>query len=108
MVLSNAERQARYRRNLKARANGVTAADVVAATKVVVEFHGMQDPDAPGWDEMLKRARRRDGLTLWRQWFHSPFDAEFCADITAAGLDGDLVARVWPVAYAVLFPPAAE
>lgn len=105
MVLSNAERQARYRKNLKARALGVRPEDVLAAVEVMVRYQRLIEPDAPEWEDLLKRARSRSGVTIWRQWFETPFDPEFCDDLTAAGLDGDLVRRVWPVAYAVLNPP---
>jgi hypothetical protein len=107
MVLSNAERQARYRRNLRARANGVLPSDVAEAVEVMARYHLhiAADPDAPTWEEILKRSRRRDGLNSWHQWFESPFDPELCDEISAAGFDGELVRRVWPVAFAVLRPP---
>ncbi|WP_263587642.1 hypothetical protein [Sphingopyxis sp. GC21] len=105
MVLSNAERQARYRKNLKARALGVSPDDVLAAVEAMVSFERRTNPDAPEWEEILKRSRARGGLAIWRQWFAEPFDPELCDDLTAAGLDGDIVRRVWPVAHAVLNPP---
>ncbi|MGN6689790.1 MAG: hypothetical protein ACTHJU_02475 [Sphingopyxis sp.] len=105
MVLSNAERQARFRKNLKARAMGVTPADVIAAVEVMVRYHGSIDPDCPQWEEVLRQSRARSDAPMWRQWFDGPFDAEMCDEITAAGFDGELVRRVWPVAYAVRRPP---
>ena len=110
MVLSNAERQARYRRNLKARAQGVTADLVAQAVEVMFRYVQQvnADPDAPSWDDHCKKASRRGQHDLWRQWFDSPFDDETCDDISAAGFDGELVRRVWPVAYAVLRPPVPE
>lgn len=110
MVLSNAERQARYRRNLRARAKGVTAADVIAATEVMYRYivHVNAEPDAPSWEGFLAGTRKRDGGRGWRQWFSEQFDDELCDEMNAAGFDGELVRRVWPVAYAVLKPPAAE
>jgi hypothetical protein len=108
MVLSNAERQARYRRNLKARANGVTDADVIPAAQVMVAYWQTQDPDAPDWGDFLKRANGRGGLPSWQQLFQGPFDPELCDDMDAAGLNGDVVRRVWPVACAVLRPPVTK
>ena len=110
MVLSNAERQARYRRNLKARAQGVTADLVAQAVEVMYRYvqHVNADPDAPSWDDFCKKASRRGQHDLWQQWFANPFDDETCDDINAAGFDGELVRRVWPVAYAVLRPPVPE
>lgn len=108
MVLSNAERQARYRKNLKARALGVSPDDVLAAVEVMVRYQRHIEPDAPAWEDVLKRARARSGVTIWRQWFADPFDPEFCDDLSAAGFDADLVRRVWPVAHAVLHPPVPE
>lgn len=110
MVLSNAERQARYRRNLKARAQGVTADLVAQAVEVMYRYvqHVNAEPDASSWEDFRKKACRRGQHDLWRQWFDSPFDDEVCDDINAAGFDGELVRRVWPVAYAVLRPPVPE
>lgn len=110
MVLSNAERQARYRRNLKVRAQGVTADLVVQAAEVMYRYieHVNADPNAPSWEDFCKKASRRGQADLWRGVFDSPFDDETCDDINAAGFDGELVRRVWPVAYAVLRPPVPE
>lgn len=108
MVLSNAERQARYRRNLKARAQGVTADLVAQAVEIMHRFTTHHDPDAPSWEEFLVAARKRGGADRWREWLADPFDDETCDEINAAGFDGELVRRVWPVAYAVLFPPVPE
>jgi hypothetical protein len=107
MVLSNAERQARYRKNLKARAKGVTPDLVAAAVEAMYRYNQQlnADPRQPSWEDFVKSASRRGKFDLWRQWFDAPFDPETCDDISAAGFDGDLVARVWPVAYAVLRPP---
>lgn len=107
MVLSNAERQARYRRNLKARAMGVTADLVAQAVEVMYRYVQQvnAEPDAPSWDDFCKKASRRGQVDLWRQWFDNPCDDDVCDEINAAGLDGELVRRVWPVAYAVLRPP---
>lgn len=110
MVLSNAERQARYRRNLKARAQGVTADLVAQAVEVMYRYviHLNADTRAPSWEDFCKKASRRGQADLWREMFDSPFDDETCDDINAAGFDGELVRRVWPVAYAVLRPPVPE
>jgi hypothetical protein len=74
----------------------------------MVRYHGSIDPDGLQWEEVLRRSQGRSGVTLWRQWFDDPFDAEMCDEITAAGFDGEIVRRVWPVAYAVLRPPVPE
>lgn len=110
MVLSNAERQARYRRNLKARAQGVTADLVAQAVEVMYRYlhHVNADPEALSWEDFRTKASRRGQHELWRKWFEDPFDDEMCDDINAAGFDGELVRRVWPVAYAVLRPPVPE
>lgn len=110
MVLSNAERQARYRRNLKARAQGVTADLVAGAVEAMYRYvqHMNAEQDAPSWEDFRKKASRRGQHDIWRQWFEDPFDDETCDEMTAAGFDGELVRRVWPVAYAVLFPPVSE
>lgn len=110
MVLSNAERQARYRRNLKVRAQGVTADLVAQAVEVMYRYYQHTNPEqgTPSWEDFCKRASRRGQADLWREMFDSPFDDETCDEINAAGFDGELVRRVWPVAYAVLRPPVPE
>jgi hypothetical protein len=61
MVLSNAERQARYRQRLKDAARfSITPKTVLAVAKRSYELNS--DPHDPPWDEWLKRLKRRDTL----------------------------------------------
>lgn len=108
MVLSNAERQARYRRNLKARAQGVTAADVMAATEVMYRYVAIGQPDMGDWAAFVDRCRKRGNWRNYGDLWDSAPDDSVIDEMNGAGLDGELVRRVWPVAYSVLRPPVPE
>lgn len=106
MVLTNAERQARYKQRLRdAAAAGVTPEMVVNAAKL--NFAAWVDSELDEritWEEMLADARKRKNASGWRQWVPSdPNDnyAEY----------GDDAAMMWAVAkvaHAVLNPPDAD
>ena len=108
MVLSNAERQARYRKNLKARAMGVSAADVFAATEVMYRYVCHVQAEPVDWPAFVAACRKRGNRRQYGDMWDDAPDDEVIDDINALGLDGELVRRVWPVAYAVLRPPVPE
>ena len=102
MVLSNAERQKRYRRRLKARAAaGVTSEMVVRATKLMYEFVCEQYQDPADWDKFLGDARKRGGAGSWQEMV--PSDVE--NDYAEFGSDAGLMRTVAAVGHSVLHPP---
>lgn len=105
MVLTNAERQARYRQRLKDAARaGVTQDDVIRATRLMFEWHLRDDPSLPyeGWDDFAaKMAKAQRDHGMWTQWV--PNDIE--DDYAEFGDDAELMRSVARVAHAVLHAP---
>lgn len=105
MVLSNAERQARYKQRLKEAAErGVTPEMVVRAARLSYEASRAQSPDFPPWDEFLKRCRKPRQHDLWLQFV--PADPE--DDFLEFGEDAELMRKVAAVGRAVLEPPDSD
>lgn len=101
MVLSNAERQARYRQRLKEAAErGVTPEMVVKAAKLLHEDAAKDDPSLPPWEEYsrLKGVRKHWTMNL-------PDDPE--TDFSDFGEDAELLRKVAAVVRAVKLPPEA-
>lgn len=100
MVLSNAERQARYRQRLKEAADrGVTPEMVVKAAQLIHETVAKDDPSLGSWEDALAFYRSRKGRTAWRDAF------EWLGDPSDFGDDGPMMERVLAVVRAVLEPP---
>lgn len=104
MVLSNAERQARFRQSRKARAQGVTPEMVEQAARMIFECDA--NPEFPSWEEWCAISRKRSNANMWQQFWMISADAALLDAVTASGGDADLVERVLAVARAVLLPPA--
>lgn len=104
MVLSNRERQARYRQRLKEAAErGVTPEMVVKAARLSFDAWRCEEPDTPPWDDFLKRCRKRGERNLWMQFVpDDPSD-----DFAEFGDDAELMRKVAAVARAVKLPPEA-
>ena len=94
MVLSNAERQARYRARLKEAAEkGVTPEMIHRARRLLYEQTRREDPSIPSWDEFVQRSRTKrkiwedmlpdDPAGLWDDAALSPEDAELLRKVAA-------------------------
>ncbi|WP_422057964.1 hypothetical protein [Sphingomonas sp.] len=107
MVLSNAEKQRRFRERLKARANsGVTPDDIVRAARLMWDYLREQDigtgNDPGSFEDKLNHWRTRKGVEEWRRLHGDEDDPELWAEF---GADADLMAKVAAVVRAVRFPP---
>jgi hypothetical protein len=101
MVLSNAERQRRYKDRLKAAAQGVTPEMVVEAVRLHWEQMRADDPALGTWEEYLASCRTRRGRLMWREnlvsWKAEHFEG-----------DGEeLMRKVAGVIEALMNPPKA-
>src|SRR5215210_3289340 len=80
MVLSNAERQRRYRERLKAAARGVTPEMVVEAIRHNFEEAAADDPSLGSWDDYVASCNTKRGRGNWLSnlWGLTPevFDGE--------------------------------
>ncbi|MBA3527151.1 MAG: hypothetical protein H0T82_09565 [Sphingomonas sp.] len=102
MVLSNAERQKRYRQRLKqAAAIGVTAEKVLEATRLVYEHWRSTEADAKPWEEFLKRCQKPSAFDQWVQFV--PDDPD--DDYEWLGDGAELARSVAKVGRAVKRPP---
>ena len=106
MVLSNAERQARFQQRLRERAAvGVTPEMVAKATRLSfeawVEGEGASEKDPPSWEKLLAKARKPRLAGQWQQFV--PADPD--DDYTEFGTDARLMRAVARVAASVLRPP---
>ena len=109
MVLSNAERQKRYKQRLKARAtSGVTPEMVIKAAKLSfdawVRDNGAFEREAPSWERMVDSARKRGNASDLQNWIPSDPDDDYAE----FGADAPLMRTVAAVAVAVLRPPAVS
>ena len=108
MVLTNAERQARFRRRLHERAKtGVTPEMVVKAARIAfegwVKVNGEAERGLPTWEKFLADARKRGNAGSWQQFVPSdPHD-----DYAEYGAHAPMMRAVAKVAATVLFPPRA-
>ncbi len=100
MVLSNAERQRRYKDRLKAAAQGVTPEMVVEAVRLHWEQMRADDPALSTWEEYLASCRTRRGRFTWRENLVS-----WRADVFEEG--DELLCKVGGVIEAVMTPPKA-
>lgn len=111
MVLSNAERQARFQKRLREKATqGVTVEMIDQVAALTWERHRKDDPDLSPWDEVLASCGTKAGLRAWEfhlQGLATWIPAESDADLAEAfGGDANLVRRVGAVLQAVLVPPS--
>jgi hypothetical protein len=110
MVLSNAERQRRFRQRLKAQAvQGVTPEMIERAARLMWEYVRKQEAEMgqsdPGpFDERLQFWRSRKGRSYWDELMPEDDDPELWAEF---GADADLMAKVAAVVRAVRLPPDA-
>jgi hypothetical protein len=101
MVLSNKERQARYRQRLKEAADrGVTPEMVIKATRLSYEYNPVDGQ--PPWDEFVKGCRGKRRRDDWQQFVPDDLDDDY----SEFGDDAELMRKVAAVARAVKFPPA--
>lgn len=102
MVLSNAERQARYKQRLReAAANGVTPEMVLKATWLQYEACAAGERDAQEWSEFLAQCRRTRFRDQWLQFVPDNLEDDYAE----FGDDAALMRAVARVAHAVKFPP---
>lgn len=109
MVLSNAERQARFQKKLRERlSSGVTPDMIVRAVKIVFFKSAEDDPSLPAWEEWLKTAHAKRGSGMWRdavenlRWCRTPDDVQEYSQA-----DAELLLRVGAVVRAASEPPNA-
>lgn len=109
MVLSNKERQARYRQRLKEAAErGVTPGLIVSTLKDEWERERADDPSMQPWADYVADCRRnRAGRERWRSDVLAMLDLENWEG-TDLGPDPATLRKVLAVMRAVLEPPASE
>lgn len=108
MVLSNAERQARFRERLKAKVGaGVTPDDVRRAVRMCFEAWQAESGETLSFDDWhagLKKGEK--GNSAWREFApHSDDPEDYWEHLSAE--DRDFLAKVGAVALAVLKPPVS-
>lgn len=101
MVLSNAEKQRRFRERLKAQArSGVTQQEIIEAARLMWERDG---PHATSWEEAVQTlATSTSGIA----WLHML--PEFEPDdplVEKFGAKADLIRKVSTVVRTVKYPP---
>lgn len=102
MVLSNSERQARFRQRLKdAARRGVTPDMVRKATRLNFDQWAKDDCERVTWEDVLVSARKHGKQAYWTQWV--PADVE--DDYAEFGDDAPLMRAVAAVAHSILNPP---
>lgn len=100
MVLSNAERQARYLQRLKTKvASGVTPDDINRARRIVYE-HYASDPAnrAPSWDEWVAECRKPKNRGRWSDMVPQDGDPEMWDEF---GEHAEFLAKVGAVIEAI-------
>jgi hypothetical protein len=101
MVLSNAERQARYRKRIKKAAEqGVTPEMVLTVARLAYEKAAKDEPGFRSWAEYVGDRRTRK---VWT--FNLPDDPE--ADYSEFGDNPEMFRKVAAVVRAVTRPPDA-
>jgi hypothetical protein len=97
MVLSNAERQERYRQRLRDTARrGVTPEMIVRIARRLHEMDAENDPSFPPWDEYCRKAKAN--------WLNNlPDDPD--QDWSGLGVDAEAARLVAAVVRAVKYPP---
>ena len=100
MVLSNAERQARYRERLKAlAASGVTPGDINRARRLMYENYVSEPINrALPWDDWVASSRKPKNRQYWREMLPDSGDL---ADWEEFGEDAGLLAKVGAVIEAI-------
>jgi len=105
MVLSNAERQRRYKERLKAAAHGVSPEMIQQARKALYHLLCKQDSDEPDWEGFVEASRKKRGLQYWVDML--PDDVRPDAyDWVEDEQDRALLERVAAVVAAIVKPPA--
>ena len=109
MVLSNAERQRRFRekRNQLA-AVGITADMIDQVAMLIWEASRRDDPSLKSWEELLASTSTKRGLEAWREYMEDvgryPLNEADAQD--RFGEDAELVLRVTQVLHAAFVPPS--
>ena len=105
MVLSNAERQKRFQRRLRAKAAaGVTPEMVVKALRLIWDSARGMDESLPSWEDYLAGCRGKRPKSDWLSNLPRGTDYE---DFSEFDEDADLVRSVVAVIDAVVNPPSA-
>lgn len=113
MVLSNAERQARFQKRLREKAalaaQGVTVEMVDDIAAITWNRSRQEDPTLPLWDDIISTIGTKNGQRTWE--FHIRSIADLPAQFDQAelqdmyGRNADLVGRVATVLRAAFLPP---
>jgi hypothetical protein len=102
MVLSNAERQRRFRQRLKAAARaataGVTPEMIVRIARLLHETERANDPSSPSWEEYCRKIDQR----TWMLNLPDDPETDWSDEL---GADADMARAVAAVVRAVKFPP---
>lgn len=105
MVLSNADRQRRYKQRLKAKASsGVTPDDIERAARLLWTRLHADDPSLGSYDDRLALCQSPKGRRDWIETLPCEDEPEFWAEF---GDDAELMAKVAAVVRAVRYPPPA-
>jgi hypothetical protein len=109
VVLSNAERQARFQQRLREKlARGVTPEMIDQVARIVWERAQTAQPEIGSWEGVLANVGSRKGRQIWgdhMRWlgWNVPTEEEATAEY---GADGLLVRRVMTVLHAASRPPS--
>jgi hypothetical protein len=108
MVLTNAERQARYQRRLRERvANCVDADEIVAVAKLIHERESDGDVTADSWEDLLAACRQKKNRGSWPNCLPADTDPDGWRQLGYSDEEADRIVRVAAVVRAVLYPPKA-
>lgn len=103
--MTNAERQAQYKRRLREQAaNGVTPDMIVRATKLSFDDWAKDENETLSWDQILAKSRKPGHAREWQQWVPSNLNDDYAE----FGVNAPLMRSVAQVASAVLNPPAED
>jgi hypothetical protein len=109
LVLSNAERQARFQKRLREKAvQGVTPEMVDQVARIMWERARENDSSMPLWDDVLAGVGSKKGRAVWADFmswlgWSVPDEADL---IEEHGEDAALVRKVLLVLQAVVRPPS--
>ena len=109
MVLSNAERQARFQRRLREKAQGVTAEMIDDVAAITWDRARQEDPSLPVWDDIISTIGTKNGQRAWQDHIRSIGETIGALDEAEMkvtyGRNAELVSRVAAVLRAAFVPP---
>lgn len=107
MVLSNAERQARYIQRLKAKVDqGVTPEMVRRAIRIMYGVWMADVGEKPDWPAFVAVCRTQTGARRWLDMAPDSAEPEnYCDELSAE--DRDLLVKVGAFVRALKYPPEA-